>query len=220
MVRDGVSIFQDDAAATSYAVNPLAGGGAQFLVAIGGPDAPEEHAFPIDAPASAQLTLTEDGGAQVAGADGSTLATIPAPWAKDANDRAIPTHFTIVDDALVQVVKHVGSGAAYPVLADPSIELCNWFTAVCITFSKSEVLSISTHWATGVAAGITAACSKIPWSPWYVAAIKTTCIITLAARSAEFIAAIRSAKASGKCVEAKWSIVATPFLSGSKVVGC
>ena len=94
VVRDGVSIFQDDAAATSYAVNPLAGGGAQFLVAIGGPESPEEHAFPVDVPAGAQLTLTEDGGAQVTGADGSTLASIPAPWARDANDRAVPTHFT------------------------------------------------------------------------------------------------------------------------------
>ena len=94
VVRDGVSIFQDDAAATSYAVNPLAGGGAQFLLAIGGPDSPEEHAFPIDVPAGAQLALTEDGGAQVTGADGTTLASIPAPWARDANDRAIPTHFT------------------------------------------------------------------------------------------------------------------------------
>ncbi len=120
VVRDGVSIFQDDAAATSYAVNPLAGGGAQFLVAIGGADSPEEHAFPVDVPAGAQLTLTDDGGAQVTGADGSTLASIPAPWARDANDRAIPTHFTIVDGALVQVVEHVGAGAAYPVLADPS----------------------------------------------------------------------------------------------------
>ena len=114
VVRDGVSIFQDDAAATSYAVNPLAGGGAQFLVAIGGADSPEEHAFPIDVPAGAQLALTNDGGAQVTGADGSTLASIPAPWARDANDRAIPTHFTIVDGALVQVVEHIGAARPIP----------------------------------------------------------------------------------------------------------
>ena len=54
-----------------------------------------------------QLTLTEVGGAQAAGGDGSMLASIPAPWAKDADGRAIPTRCAVVDGALVQVVEHV-----------------------------------------------------------------------------------------------------------------
>ncbi len=209
VVRDGVSIFQDAAAATSYAVNPLAGGSAQFLVAIGGSDSPEEHAFPIDVPAGALLTLTEDGGAQVAGADGSMLASIPAPWARDANGRAIPTHFTIVDGALVQIVEHKGSGAAYPVLADPSIFSCDAWTATCVKFTKAETVAISKYASPGVVGAFVyagAVCGKIP-----VPVVAGGCALYVSVYSYLLSRSFDGAAGSGKCVEMHFSRIGAPL---------
>jgi len=209
IVRDGVSIFQDDAAATSYAVNPLAGGGAQFLVAIGGADSPEEYAFPVDVPAGAQLALTENGGAQVNSADGSMLATIPAPWARDADGREIPTHFTIVGGALVQVVEHADAGAAYPVLADPSIFSCDAWTATCVKFTKSETVAISNFAGPGLVGAVTwagALCSKIPHGILVVA-----CTAYVSVYAYLLDRSFGSAAGNGKCVEMHFSRIGAPL---------
>jgi hypothetical protein len=49
------------------------------------------------------------------------LGVIAAPWARDANGRAIPTRYEIQGTTLVQVVDHRRPGVVYPVVADPNL---------------------------------------------------------------------------------------------------
>jgi hypothetical protein len=199
VVRDGVSIFQNDADATSVAVNPLTDGGTQFLVAIGAADSPETYAFPVEVPDGAGLELTEDGGAQVVAGDNGTLATIPAPWAKDANGADVPTHFEITDGALVQVVDHVDSGATYPILADPSVFSCDAWTYTCVKFTRAETQAINNFASPGVVGAAVwagALCSKIP-----VGALVIACQAVVTVYAYLLDRSFSNAASEGRCVE-------------------
>jgi hypothetical protein len=85
-----------------------------------------------DASAPTEYTYTFEGLTPVLQADGSAVlqasskdgvvieaGTVDVPWALDANGDAVATHYRVQGDALVQVVEH--QGAAYPVVADPSV---------------------------------------------------------------------------------------------------
>ncbi|GAA2132666.1 hypothetical protein [Nocardioides bigeumensis] len=209
VVRDEVSIFTNDADATSVAVNPLADGGTQFVVAIGGAESPETYAFPVDVPDGARLELTEDGGAQVADGGGGSLATIPAPWAEDANGADVPTHFEVADGALVQVVDHIDSGATYPILADPSVFTCDAWTATCVKFTKAETVAISKFANPGLVGAFTwagAVCSKIP-----VPVIAGGCAIYVSVYAYLLVKSFDGAAGSGKCVELHFSRIGAPL---------
>jgi hypothetical protein len=82
-------------------------------------DAPERYRFPVTVDGGGSVVLNEDGGATVLDADGATVSTVAAPWAKDATGAAIPTHFEATGTTLTQVVEHRNANAAYPVTADP-----------------------------------------------------------------------------------------------------
>ena len=136
VVRRGVSIFTNEADSTAVAVNPLDDADAQLLVSIGSVTSPNRYRFPITVPDGASLALTEDGGAEVTLADGTLAASIPAPWAVDARQQPVTTHFELEGGSLLQVVDHRAQGTAYPVLADPSVFGCDWHTSTCIKFTK------------------------------------------------------------------------------------
>ena len=42
-----------------------------------------------------------------------------APWAKDANGVAVPTHFEIQDGSVTQIINHTSGEYTYPITADP-----------------------------------------------------------------------------------------------------
>ena len=96
------------------------------------------------------------------------MATIPAPWAIDATGRAIPTHFTIVEGALVQEVEHVDAGAAYPVLADPSFSV-GW-TGLFVQWTRSEVKWLNGLGIASLGAAVGALCLG-PHAPLCMAAV-------------------------------------------------
>ncbi|KPI06585.1 hypothetical protein OV450_3697 [Actinobacteria bacterium OV450] len=104
---------------SANAVQATENGGARMLTVISERGAPQEYSYGVNVEGGGQVTLTDDGGAAVIAADGTPLATVAAPWAKDANGVAVPTHFAVRDGSLVQVVEHDRPGVAYPVTADP-----------------------------------------------------------------------------------------------------
>ena len=209
VVRDGVSIFQDDDSQAAYVVNPLTAGGAQLLVTIGGPESSEKYAFPVDVPAGAKLRLTEDGGAEVMRGDGALLASIPTPWARDATGRTIPTRFMLEDGALVQVVQHRTTAPVYPVLADPSLVLCDAWTATCVKFSKTETAAIAKFASPGIVGALVfaqAVCNKIPHG-----VIALGCAAYLAVYAYLLDRSFDSAAATGRCVELHFSRIGAPL---------
>lgn len=86
---------------------------------ITGPEAPTRYSYPVTVPGGGRLELTADGGVQVLDGDGALVSAIAPAWAKDANQAPVPTHFEVNGTTLTQVVEHAGSGAVYPVVADP-----------------------------------------------------------------------------------------------------
>lgn len=200
VIHDGFSIFANLEDQTATAVHPLAAGGAQFLLAVGSATSPTRYDFPVSVPDGAQLALTEDGGADVVFPDGHRVASIPAPWAVDAEQRPVPTHFEIQSGALVQVVDHTSVPVAYPVLADPSVFSCDLGTHMCVKFTKSETKWIAGKTSVvgdGGIAGVSALCSKVPGG--FIGA--GACAAAIAAGGAALARSFNSAAAKGKCVE-------------------
>lgn len=205
-VRDGISIFVNKSDSTATAVNPLSDGGAQLLVTIGSANSPTRYDFPVTVPEGAVLSLTENGGAQVAFDDGNLAATIPAPWAFDANERPVPTHFEMDGDSLVQVVNHSASTTTYPVLADPSVFSCDWHTSSCVKFTKAETKRISDYVSPGVVGAAVWAgqlCSKIPNG-----AVVLGCTSVVTVYAYLLSRSFDSAASSDRCIEIHFSRIA------------
>jgi hypothetical protein len=73
------------------------------------------------------------------GSKGATvLGSIDAPWAKDANGKAVPTSYRIEGGSLVQKVTTT-TGTAFPVVADPKVSY-GW--NIYIKFNKTEVKNL------------------------------------------------------------------------------
>lgn len=100
---------------------PKSDGTLQITTVIESATAPTEYAYDIDLPLGFVLDLSEEGGGVgIVAADKSEFAgAFAAPWAKDANGDAVPTHFLVRGDSLIQVVDHTVPGVVYPVVADP-----------------------------------------------------------------------------------------------------
>lgn len=122
-------------------------------VIINDASAPSEYQFTVEG-ASTQLKLNDNGSVSVLDAQGRQINFIQPAWAKDANGKEVPTHFSVSGNTITQTVEH--RGAAYPVTADPEtgcgIGWCSLY------FNRGETHDIATG---GIAAlgGATGACS-------------------------------------------------------------
>ena len=134
------------------------------------------------------MALDEAGAAVIVGADGVPVASVQAPWAYDANGRAIPTQFEVNGATLTQVVEH--SGAAYPVVADPQTLYFWWGQALKFTRSETATIAASADNA-GV---VSVVCGLIASAPGaVVCGIATFLLVNSWAKA--FI----SAAAQGRC---------------------
>ena len=95
---------------------------------------PEELAFDIDAPEGATVRGGGDVDAPVQVVkDGETVATVSAPFAKDAQGQDVPVGMEVRGDQVIVSVAHRDRDVAYPLLVDPVIEdwyndnACSWF---------------------------------------------------------------------------------------------
>jgi len=95
-------------------------GAVQINTVIRNSDAPKRYGYPLTVSAGQSIHLAPDGSAYVAAATGVPSLYIAAPWAKDANGKAVSTHFEVNGTTLTQVVDFTAS-TAFPVVADPTI---------------------------------------------------------------------------------------------------
>lgn len=101
-------------------------GGMRALINISDASAPERYPFVFGGQV-ARLELKPNGSVDTLDADGAVIGTVQAPWARDANGVAVPTHFEIEGTTLTQVVEHRSGTYAYGITADPA-----WFAVVAV----------------------------------------------------------------------------------------
>ena len=87
------------------------------IITIDSADAPTEYRFNNALPTGTTAEIQDDGSVVFYDTVGNPVSGIAAPWALDADDAEVPTHYSIDGTTLVQTIDH--HGAAYPVVADP-----------------------------------------------------------------------------------------------------
>jgi len=174
--------------------------GVRLSTVINDASAPTSYAYGFGAGVSP--VVLADGSAILHDGGNVIVGVVATPWAVDANGASVPTHFTVDGTALVQVVDHVG--AAYPVVADPSVSL-GW--KVYVKYSKSEVKAQVTGWRGTVndkakyqAAFCAAALAGGVWGAVAMAA----CGLYVYDSLDSIMTTFKAASAAGKCVEMQY----------------
>ncbi|MER5417463.1 hypothetical protein [Streptomyces virginiae] len=118
----GTTVYPNAAAHTDLATQATVGGGARALVTLKNADAPTTQRFDLGLPEGATLIHDGVGGYDIVTSAGGAGAVarghIDAPWAKDANGKAIPTSYSLDGNTLVQAIS-TGPDTVFPVVADP-----------------------------------------------------------------------------------------------------
>lgn len=113
-------------------------GSVQITTVIDDAEAPKRYAYPIQLPDGAVLQLADDGSVRSVGAgEDAPALSVAAPWAKDADGNAVPTHYEVLGSTLTQVVDFTAR-TAFPVVADP---------AVYVDYTTSQVINLVDHGA-------------------------------------------------------------------------
>lgn len=200
LTREGV-VFDTPGNGASVVVQATSTGGLRALIHIGSPGAPTRYAVPLGGEVRG-VKLRRDGGATALDSHGTPVAYVAAPWATDANGRAVPTHYEVKGATLYQVVEHTSADFEYGVVADPSVFSCDLGLSTCVKLSKSETEAAWMKYASvGVAGAVTYLCTKIPFIP--AAAV---CVGALAAYGSAMRGTFKSAAAEGKCVELHFAL--------------
>uniref|UniRef100_UPI002F9129DB hypothetical protein n=1 Tax=Streptomyces virginiae TaxID=1961 RepID=UPI002F9129DB len=118
----GTTVYPNAAAHTDLATQATVDGGARALVTLKNADAPTTQRFDLGLPDGATLIADGAGGYDIvtsAGGAGVVVrGHIDAPWAKDANGKAVSTSYSLDGNTLVQTIR-TGPDTAFPVVADP-----------------------------------------------------------------------------------------------------
>jgi len=203
---------------SSLAVAPTAAG-TQILVGVESSTAPTDYAFDLGGSTDLSPRITPGGGVEVVDSGGRTTAQIAAPWAIDANGRHVPTRFELKDGSITQVVDHRAGDFAYPIVADPKVKFCDWKTAACVKFTKTETRKIRDAMFVSLGAGVGTLCGKIPNARAAGMAVRGVCAAAVAGYFYKLRGVFNKAKKQKKCVELKFRLVAVAVVGG-KVVKC
>lgn len=143
--ENGTVIYNPEDEAMAIGVQALSGGkgnnsweAVRVLISISDNDASKEYDFKYTLPEDYKLISAEEwynqyikteeaniadyvtpGEVYVVDDVGTVIETIDPAWAKDANGNAVPTHYEIRGDELVQIVDF-NENSAFPVIADPT----------------------------------------------------------------------------------------------------
>lgn len=202
----------------SLAVAPTADG-AQILIGIEEAGAPTNYDFELDAADGLTGRVTPDGAVELANERGELAAEVAVPWAVDAEGRQVPTRFTLRDGVITQVVDHRAGDFAYPIVADPKVKFCDFYTAGCVKFSKKETKKIHDAMFVSLGAGVGTLCGAIPAKNPVGLAVKAVCAAAVSAYFYTLRGVFKKAKKKGACVELKFRLVAAAVVTG-KVVKC
>ena len=175
-------------------------GTVQITTVIGNANAPKRYDYPMRLARGQSLHLNEDGSVVAAGRDGSFTAYVASPWAKDANGDAVPTHYEVSGNTLTQVVDFTAA-TAFPVVADPTMDILWW--GVAAKLSKAETKSLASRISTA-AGGVAAFCGYVP-----IIQARVACGMTIAWRIASWVDPVRQAATQGRCAQ-----INVPYASG------
>ena len=108
-------------------------GFASYIVVLN-ENAPTDYEFEVELPTGYKLSEDDSNGIEILSPDNDVVGIMSAPWAVDANGDQIDTVYKLRGDSLVQTLTH--SGAAYPVVADPEVEI-HWTYIARVYFPGS-----------------------------------------------------------------------------------
>lgn len=119
-VVDGF-VSYDNLDGSSTVPVPKQDGSLQIATVVEGPSAPTTYEYALGLPDGYELSAGDEGGGiAIAAIDKSNLLGVfAAPWAVDADGRAVPTHYEIRGTSLVQALEHDSDVYSYPIVADP-----------------------------------------------------------------------------------------------------
>lgn len=140
------TVFRDVLPATDAGVERTESG-LRLLAVAKNAAAPTEFRFALSLPAGATLRAEPNGSVTVVDQAGGVLGSVNKAWAFDATGAPVATWYSLDGSTLVQHVEH--RGAAYPVVADPSIDF--GLTSAVITLNPKDQRIILS--GGGVAAG-------------------------------------------------------------------
>jgi hypothetical protein len=186
--------------------------GTRAAVHIDSADAPERYTFGVGGNA-ARLSINDDGSITILDAADQSIGQIAAPWARDANGVAVPTHYDVDGLTLTQVVEHRGGDYAYAITADPAV--ITW-THFGWRFGHTNSERVFHYLAVGVISGIAGVvCAAITENP----AIGYGCATMVGAIASDIgKSAARSALAGNKCLEfGRYFFPPFPY---AKITGC
>jgi hypothetical protein len=101
--------------------------------------------FSMSIPDGYVAELTNDGGVQLRNQSARiVIPFISAPWALDSNGKKLPTSYTVNGPKITQ---HVNTnGAAYPIVADPSIQWIPYPVVAMYGWGADIVRNIGNVW--------------------------------------------------------------------------
>lgn len=148
----GEDVFYPDAhgagADADRLVAPIAGG-VEIFDLLRSADSPETFRYALELPAGAELRPDGSGGAIAVG-EAEVLASIPFPYAIDAQGTYVPVELEIEGSELVLDVAHREADVAYPILLDPAIfedwYNANWFNGHRVDGLTAGAWSYHENW--------------------------------------------------------------------------
>jgi hypothetical protein len=189
---------------TTATVRALADGSVRIETTIHGADAPREYSYSFGT--GYLPTLLDDGAVAVfpgGESEDKGFALINAPWAVDAVGAAIPTHYAVRGNQLVQVVEPSES-TVYPVVADPAWNWVNF--AYGAKFSRAETKTLASS------GGVTGMCGAL------VKLVPAAAVAMCGTYGAYLFTQASIASADGECVFA--ALVPAPLVERYKDASC
>ncbi|MEV0257334.1 hypothetical protein AB0H82_24150 [Streptomyces sp. NPDC050732] len=201
---NGTVVYPDAARGTDLALQPTTDGGARALVTINNSDAAREYRFDLHLPDGAVTQQLDDGTVLIlagAGEDAEIIGAFDAPWAEDANGKAVATAYRVEDGALVQSVEF-DHEAAFPIVADPQMTLGK---RVYLHFGIKEVKGIAKI-GTPAKYLSAAVCKKVPSTIAIVLKPRAVCAYLVTKRVGATVKVFKDAAKRSQCVR-----VTVPF---------
>ncbi len=115
-VIDGLSVYPTRHGAVTQSATDTGGSRTSFV--LNDANAPTSYPVDIQAGDGGSLVLEPDGSVTIRNPDGSVSSGLAAPWAKDADQNPVPTHYTIEGNTVTQHIDTTNV-TAWPVVADP-----------------------------------------------------------------------------------------------------
>lgn len=144
----GTLVYDNDDSSVAVTVQTLQQG-VRLSTVLKDASAPTEYVYPVAVPPGGRIeTDPVTGAVLVTNASNALVGGFAPAWAKDANGDAVPTHYEVRADAVVQVVDLSAGGYAFPVIADPFLGADLIDHATWVPYSDGWTLQVyPTGWA-------------------------------------------------------------------------